>query len=173
MANKIQSGKSSVSQNQTWKWASAAVILLLVIIWQSQVSRVFTFVGGDDGSVLVLLNSSKKINYSVEYTGRKSINITGINLKLIAGTDLVVHTDVSSIEIMVGDKQIQLNANGTVPSDVEFSVESGDIIQIDITLNGRTLGYNRLEELIINYSQNSQASPPFGIPLVDTYFHVE
>lgn len=168
--------KKRIEQGQTdytWLWVILGVVLIVVFfVWQSQSSRVFTFVEGDEGSILVLLNSKKEVSYKLQYIGREPVTISQVQLKLIAGEELEVYTDVEEMKLLGAGMEVVLEKVGTVPTGEVFLLQPQDEFEIIITLAGMDLGSNRLENIIIRYLQGDR-EVKFELPLNETYFNVE
>ncbi len=172
-ATQEKKGKEQGHTGYTWLWVILAVALIVVFfVWQSQSSRVFTFLEGDEGSVLVLLNSKKDVSYKLQYIGREPVTISQIQLKLIAGKELEVYTYVEEMKLLGAEMEVVLEKVGTVPAGEVFLLQPQDEFEIIITLSGMDLGSNRLENIIIRYLQGDR-EVKFELPLNETYFNVE
>ena len=166
-------GKEQGQTDYTWLWVILGVVLIVVFfVWQSQSPRVFTFLEGDEGSILVLLNSKKDVSYKLQYIGREPVTISQIQLKLIAGKELKVYTDVEEMKLLGAGMEVVLEKVGTVPAGEVFLLQPQDEFEIIITLSGADLGTNRLENIIIHYLQGDR-EVMFELPLNETYFNVE
>jgi hypothetical protein len=161
------------NQNRTWVWAAIVIVgLLVMIVWQSQTAKVFSYIDGDDRSVLVLLRGDKDVSYTLQYLGKDPIEISKVQLKLTSGTDLVVHTDVEEMVLISDGQQVVLESVGSVPAGQSFTLNSQDQFQLTIRLYGRSLGHNRLDGLLFTYLRDGEVET-FELPLAATLFSVE
>ncbi len=159
--------------NPTWVWAAIVIVgLLVLIVWQSQAAKIFSYIDGDDRPVLVLLRGDKDVSYTLQYVGKDPIEISKVQLKLTSGADLVVHTDVEEMALILDGQQIVLESVGSVPAGQSFTVNSQDQFQLTIRLYGRSLGHNRLDGLLFTYLRDGKEET-FELPLAETLFSVE
>mgnify|MGYP006969476771 CR=1 FL=1 len=144
--------------NRNWMIAGILIILALAVFlaWQRQASRVFQVQDGDS-RVLVLLRGRKMTHFTLTYTGSNPAQIDQVQLKLVAGPDAQVHTDVEEMRLVMGDQVAVLSNEGYVVDSTGFMLDPGDTFEIEIDLYGQSLGANRLEALWIYY--NDKASP--------------
>jgi hypothetical protein len=156
MANKQRTSKNDPNRN--WMIAGVLIIVALAIFlaWQRQAARVFRVLEGDN-RVLILLRGHKMASFTVEYTGGNEAFINQVQLKLVAGPDAQVHSDVDEMRLILGSEVVVLNNEGHVVDADGFSVNPGDTFIIEMDLYGQSLGSNRLEALWIYY--NDKASP--------------
>ena len=169
----MANAKDKQQSDRTWLWIGLAVIALAAFLfYQYQSSKLFAVTSGDDGSVLVLLRGTKEVSFQVDYKGDAPASISQIQLKLITGPDVVVHTDVDEMRLVIGENQVVLDKEGNVIGGDQFVLQPNDTFEIQMKLFGRTLGINRLESIYIHFERNGQKEF-FELPLSDTIFSVE
>jgi hypothetical protein len=148
MADKPNSAKKDT--NRTWMMAGILIILLLAVFlaWQRSAGRVFKVTQGDQ-RILILLRGHKMATFELEYTGGEVADVDQVQLKLVAGPDAQVHSDVEEMRLMIGNTVIVLDQEGHVVDGAGFSVNPGDVFTIEMDLYGQSLGQNRLDALWI------------------------
>ncbi len=143
------SKKSQQSSLRAWIIIVALVVvaLLVALVYQSQQAKGFTLVGGDQ-AVVVLLRDTQPGVYSVQYQGKASTNITGVQV-MLAGE--ILHMDVDSVTLINGEQEVAVVKN-RVPAETPFEVRPGDVFQVKVNFLGQTLGYNYLYGFIFDYT---------------------
>ena len=150
--------QSNNDPNRNWMIVGVGIIIALAafLAWQRQAARVFQVNDGDE-RVLVLLRGRKMASFDVEYTGGAEAHIDQVQLKLVAGPDAQVHTDVEEMRLLLDGEPAMLDSEGFVLNDGGFVLQPGESFTLEIDLYGQSLGSNRLEALWIYY--NDKASP--------------
>ncbi len=141
------SKKSQQSSVRGWIITVALVVvaLFVALIYQNQQATRFTLVSGDQ-AVVVLLRDTQPGMYSVQYQGKASTNITGVQV-MLAGE--ILHMDVDSVTLINGGQDVAVVKN-RVPEETPFEVKPGDVFQVKVNFLGQTLGYNYLYGFIFD-----------------------
>ncbi|MFN2195441.1 MAG: hypothetical protein ACK2UW_04875 [Anaerolineales bacterium] len=112
----------------------------------------FEFVDGEK-AVVVLVRNVDSGTYQVQYNGDQPAQIQNLQT-MIAGQ--ILHVDVQSVNLRLGDQAVTL-VNNNVPEGENFVVQPGEILSIDVTYLGQSIGYNYLHGFRITYSANGES----------------
>jgi hypothetical protein len=130
--------------------ALMAVILIAIafFLWQRFNNNVeFMLVTGDE-DILVLLRDEEQGEYTLQYKGRKAIELENLLVMLAPET---LHVSVTEVVLVRGLEEVVLEKSNIVPEGTQFTLQPGDIFVVRVTFLGRTIGGNWLYGFRINY----------------------
>lgn len=124
-----------------------AVLMISVLLASCNTDQSrFEFFAGDE-SVIVLLREDDLGTYQVRYIGSQPAQIRNIQT-MIAGE--ILHVDVEQVRVVTENHDIVLVDNN-VPEGQALQVNPQDVLEMQVTFSGQSIGYNYLHGFRINF----------------------
>jgi len=146
----------TASSQRNFLWVGAGVaalifIVIAVIIWQQTIFP-FSFVGGDEHSV-VLLRNPYISEYQLKFTGDEPANLKRVILQL-ESPQRVLHVDVEGVTAIVGSQEVALDTSGYVPEGSQLTLQPDEIFTVRVTYYGQTIGAHYVYGFRLGYETN-------------------
>jgi hypothetical protein len=127
----------------------ALIAIVIIYIQQTQNRKDFTFIDGEK-AVIVLLRTEEHGRYTMEYSGEEPVQIKNLQVMLVGQ---ILHVDVNQVVLRTANQEVTLVDNN-VPADQPFQMLPGETVEVDVTFNGATLGFNYLYGFRISFDQS-------------------
>jgi hypothetical protein len=147
-------GTAPSQQKFLWVGVGVAALIFIVvvaIIWQ-QTSFPFSFVGGEEHSV-VLIRNPYTSEYQLKFTGDEPANLKRVIIQL-ESPQRVLHVDVDSVAAVVGDQEVMLDTSGYAPESSQLTIQPDETFTIRVTYYGQTIGAHYVYGFRLGYETN-------------------
>ncbi|HLF88220.1 MAG TPA: hypothetical protein VI451_04690 [Anaerolineales bacterium] len=147
-------GTGSSQRNFLWVGVGVAALIFIVaavIIWQQTIFP-FSFVGGDEHSV-VLLRNPYTSEYQLKFTGDEPANLKRVIIQL-ESPQRVLHVDVEGVVAIVGGQEVALDTSGYMPEGSQLTIQPDETFTVQVTYYGQTIGAHYVYGFRLGYETN-------------------